>query len=393
MLFSYFVTLFGCSSSLYVVEAGFEEVRILAKREKITDLISSSKFTDEVNAKLFFVSEARKFSSSIGLEPNLSFTTYTDVGRDVLVWVLAACSKTSLDAYTWWFPVVGRVSYMGYFDKSDAMEQVENFRLHGYDYYLRSSPAFSTLGWFDDPLLSTLATLPTHLLIETVMHEIVHNTIWVKDNVEFNETLASFVGARSAIDFFAKGSICNDVDYCKICDNDFRKFANILSEEWHDSLIYGSYIISTYYKLKAAFDNLESERNESGIDEADYLRIAMSERRRVYAEAAKDWESRKSLLISERYGRLRPIENNAVLLAHKAYYFRPEVFECFYQRLGRNLPRLVAEIKDIVAKVSSDEEDLFDLVEMRMATLPRLECKFAERDPVFFGVSEYCTCV
>src|SRR5262249_41115176 len=105
--------------------------------------------------------------------------------------------------YTWWFPIVGRVPYRAYFDESDARQLADELEDDGYDTWVRPAIAFSTLGWFDDPLLSHLLSHDGGLLADVLIHELLHNTIYLPSQVAFNESFATFVGGRGSIAFFA----------------------------------------------------------------------------------------------------------------------------------------------------------------------------------------------
>ena len=116
--------------------------------------------------------------------------------------VLSAAYRDRLEAYRWWFPIVGRLPYKGFFKRDDALGRRDDFAARGFDTYLRPASAFSTLGWFNDPLLSTTVRADTALLVNTVIHELSHNTLFVAGNAEFSESFASFIGARGAEAFF-----------------------------------------------------------------------------------------------------------------------------------------------------------------------------------------------
>jgi predicted aminopeptidase len=119
-----------------------------------------------------------------------------------LAWVVLASRRDAFDLYTWWFPFVGSVPYKGFFDRKDADRQAQALERKGYESSVRGTEAFSTLGWFNDPLLSTTLKNSYSRIANTVIHESVHSTVWVRDNVPFNESLANFVGLRASIDLF-----------------------------------------------------------------------------------------------------------------------------------------------------------------------------------------------
>src|SRR5687768_13618673 len=189
----------GC----YLGRAGWEEAKILARRRPIAELVADGRIDRLTRERLALVLAARAFAEdSIGLKTEESFTTYSRLERDTLVLVLSGAHRDKPQAYTWWFPVVGRVPYKGFFDFSAAQAAARSLEERGFDSYLRPSPAFSTLGWFNDPLLSTTLRLDTLSLANTVIHEVTHNTFYAPGQAVFNESFANFVGARGAAAFF-----------------------------------------------------------------------------------------------------------------------------------------------------------------------------------------------
>jgi predicted aminopeptidase len=119
--------------------------------------------------------------------------------------VLSAARRDRLEAYTWWYPVVGRVPYRGFFERDAAEEAGRALRARGFDVDVRPAAAFSTLGWFADPLLSSTAEAGPVSLVEIVLHELFHATLYVPGDTVFNESAATFVGHRGALAFFCAG--------------------------------------------------------------------------------------------------------------------------------------------------------------------------------------------
>src|SRR5688572_3615727 len=187
----------------YVLRAGWEEAKILSRRKPIEEVIADPSTDAALKQRLRLVLAAREYAQdTLGLEAGESFTTYSRLETDTLVLLLSAAYRDRLEAYRWWFPVVGRLPYKGYFDPEAALAARDDFRARGFDTYVRPAAAFSTLGWFNDPLLSTTVRGDTTWLVNTVIHELSHNTLFVAGNAEFSESFASFIGSRGAAAFF-----------------------------------------------------------------------------------------------------------------------------------------------------------------------------------------------
>jgi predicted aminopeptidase len=314
----------------YLTRAGFEETRILQSRQPIGRLVRDSTTDPALRQTLGLVVQTRDYAARLGLQAKETYTTYSDVGRDTLLLVLQAAPKDCICPYTWKYPIVGRIPYKGFFDTRAAQREAARFAAKGYDVYLRPSGAFSTLGWFEDPLLSTALDRDSVELAATVFHEIAHNTLYVKSATPFNESFAQLVGYRSAEAFFReRGDSLN---------------ARQAADRWHDEIVLGNY----YSALVRRLDSLYGQHPDSA---------SLDDGRR---EAA-DWAHSQltgpvaQQLRTYRIGRLaeRPI-NNAQLIGARIYRTRLDLFDRWFDRHGRDVSRSVSALDSLMTGVEGD---------------------------------------
>jgi predicted aminopeptidase len=196
----------GCGGAGYLLRGGLAEARILLRREPIADLLARPDLDADLRERLGLVLDVRRFAETeLGLTVGKSYTTFAEVDGEATVWVLSAAHRDRLEAYTWWYPIVGRVPYQGYFEREQADRAARALAGRGFDVDVRPASAFSTLGWFADPVLSTTIKAAPVVIAETVIHELFHATLYVPSAVPFNESAAMFVGHRGAAAFFCDG--------------------------------------------------------------------------------------------------------------------------------------------------------------------------------------------
>jgi predicted aminopeptidase len=200
----------GCSP-LYVLKTGYGQLGMILDREPIEDVIADPGTPDEVREKLRLVSEARAWGEQfLGLKHTRNYEHFVRIEGDAVSYVVTACPADSLAPRTWWFPIAGSVPYLGFFDRSEAIARRDALRAEGFDASVRGATAFSTLGWFRDPVTSAFLERPIHDVIEVVFHETTHATVWIRGDAALNESLADCVGRhgseRFVVERFGPGS-------------------------------------------------------------------------------------------------------------------------------------------------------------------------------------------
>jgi len=348
--------LMSAPTACYLSRGAWEEAKILSRRQPISELVRDPETSPEVAAKLKVVLAARQYAKdSLKLRTKDSFTTYSRLDHDTLVLLVSAAYRDTLKPYTWWFPIVGRVPYKGYFDFAAARREAKSLAADGFDVYVRPSDAFSTLGFFNDPLLNTTLRGDSLSLANTVIHELTHNTFYASGQAPFNESFAMFVGARGAAAFFrSRGQ---------------EAAAARLDAQWEDDKLLARFWARLIESLDSAY---------AAHPESKAARIAV--RDTVYARA-------RTALVSEigpalktinpRYAERVPLDN-ASLLARRVYASDLDVFDLIYEREGRDLRRAIGRM---IALAKSNPQAPFVALRSWVAA--------GERSPVAEGTDSF----
>jgi predicted aminopeptidase len=183
----------GCSMIDYYWQGFAGQMGVLSAARPVDEVLAST--TDARLAQRLQLSrEIRAFASrELGLPDNASYTRYADLGRPFVVWNVIAAPELTMTPRQWCFPVVGCVNYRGFFDEASAKAEAARLAAAGDDVHVGGVPAYSTLGWFDDPLLSSFVRYPDTALARLVFHELAHQVVYVRDDTMFNESFATAV--------------------------------------------------------------------------------------------------------------------------------------------------------------------------------------------------------
>lgn len=185
----------GCRVG-YLVQAGWYQAEMLAAREPLEEVLARGTLSAGEEQRLRRIPELKAFGRTVGLAATDNYDALA-VGWDRTIWNVSACAPLDFEPVTWWFPVVGRVPYLGFFVEADAREEARKLGETGADTMVRTAGAYSTLGWFRDPVLPSMLRWSETQLAETVFHELGHATLWIPGSVPFNESFASFVGEEA----------------------------------------------------------------------------------------------------------------------------------------------------------------------------------------------------
>ena len=348
----------GCGIG-YIAQGAYEEARLLWNRKPISSELSDNALSPELKAKLQTVLSVRQFATEkLGLNTGGAYLTMTQVEPGAIVHVVMAAPRDSLTPYTWWFPIVGSVPYRGYFEESQAEAKAHEIEAEGYDTMVRSAVAFSSLGFFDDPLLSNLLELDRVELAGVIIHELFHRTFFLPGHVMFDESAATWVGASGAVEFFSstEGADSRDAAEARsILDSNLRFSRFLLKEQARLLKIYmsGDPSEEILKKREGAFAEIRS----------DYARLA------------------PELNGLERFDLDKSPLNNAVLINYLIYFHDLDNFETL-RRFDHG--DLKETIQRIIELAKSDPTDPFYAIWEATKDAPRtsLGAESTQRSPI-----------
>jgi predicted aminopeptidase len=327
----------------YLIRAGWAEARILARARPIGDVVRDSTTDAATRRKLELVLEARAFArDSVKLDAKRGFTTYSHIDHDTLVLVLSAAYRDRLRYRTWWFPIVGSVPYKGYFDVQDAKRAAAELSRDGFDAYLRPASAFSTLGYLEDPVLSTTIDEDSVELVNTVIHELTHNTFYASGQAVFNESFANFVGTRGAEWFYA-------------ARRDSARVA-LAREDWARQKTLGRFWSAVYNSVDSAFKAHPASKQERLRARQTVFAGARERFAREIEPALPGYDPNKPVILHL---------DNAALMSRRMYRTGLDDFDAIYVREGGRLP---AAIERIIALARASPKDPYAAIRAYVAS-------------------------
>jgi predicted aminopeptidase len=323
-------------SSCYAGSEGTRYLSILSKAVKLDRALADPKTKPETRALIERAQKARAFAvSELGLKDSRNYKSIVTLDSDRLATVVQACAELSFERYLWSYPVVGKMPYRGYFDEKDAKKEAERLKKRGFDVIARPVDAFSTLGWFADPLFSFMSSYSEAEVADLVIHEMTHATVFIKgasDAAQFNEELATFVGRTGSLLYLEK-------EY----GNDSPQVAQARARA-ADAAAFASYLAGTAKELEQVYS--------SGANDEDKRRRKAAT---IAARAAAFERDYATLFTSDLY-RNFPMGkiDNAYIDLYRLYEGDSPLYGDFYDKIcGGNLKAFVEEISRI-AKEKGD---------------------------------------
>jgi predicted aminopeptidase len=316
----------GCQTAGYYGQAIAGQYEILTHQTPVGQLIKDPGTDPKLKTRLELVLKLRQFAArELKLRPDGSYVGYVDLHRPCVAWIVNVAPPLSLEPKTWWFPIVGRLSYRGYFHQAAARRYAARWEKKGWDTYVADVPAYSTLGWFHDPLLNTFIFEPEADLADTIFHELTHQLLFVPGDTDFNESLAMTVAEEGVRRWFEASA--NTQAYQRYQEglqheNDFVRLVMAtrqdLQKVYHDAQLPGA------AKLRRKAEIIE-------------------ETRRRYATLKSSWGV-SQCGYDEWFA--QPI-NNAQLNTVAAYYDLVPAFQALLRAQGRDMEKFFQAARDL----------------------------------------------
>jgi predicted aminopeptidase len=303
---------------------------------------------DDVRDFLLRVEDIRRFSRErLGLYETENFTDYVQTEKDHVAMVISACAEDSFERYQWWYPVFGSMPYRGFYVREDADFLHARLRRMGYDVVIRKVDAFSSLGFFKDPLFSFMVNYESGELADLIIHESAHATLFVKDEIQFNEEFATFVG-RIGAELYLRDRYGNE-------SQELAAYLGLRQE----SKIFADFLKETARRLEAIYRSIDLDR-ESRL--AAKRRI-LAERKLDYAVLARN-ELRDGIYVNFEFG----LVNNAYLDLYRLYEEDLSSYQEYLESAtGGDLKEFIAAMVELCSSAGKPGFDIKDAMSHAVA--------------------------
>lgn len=321
----------GCATISYYKQAVQGHLQLMRARQPVDQVINDQSTSPELREKLQTLLEARVFAvEALGLPENDSYSTFVETGKSAITWNVVATEEFSLVPKTWCFPVAGCVSYRGYFDRADADAYANELKVGNFDVTVGGATAYSTLGWFEDPILDTMLRGRDYRFVGILFHELAHQLLYVKDDSDFNEAFATFVEQEGARRWLAHRGQLD------------------LITEYEDSLMRAEGFVSLLGSTRQQLVDLyQQELDEDSMRQQKAA--VFSSMRDEYERLKTSWNG-----YSGYDGWFNREVNNARLISVSTYRRFVPAFMAMYIEAGRDLEKFY-EVAQVTAELPADE--------------------------------------
>lgn len=340
LLSAAYLTLSSCQIG-YLWHVSYNHLAMLNSEVPIKKALESNSLTSDQRKKILLSQEVRNFSfDKLGLTKSKNYTEYVDLKRPYVTYAVMASYKWKFEPYLWNFPIIGKAPYKGYYSEKLANEEADEMKKKDFDVYVRGVPAFSTLGKLTDPLLSSMLTYSEHDLVNTVIHELVHTTLFIKDNIDFNERLAVFVANKGTEIFYREKEGPHSVT-----------LEQIKNENLDDEL-FSKFITNELDELKKWYISYDHLKDQSP-EEKEKIRMARLEQIKTNFNI----QLSNKLKTKSYQNFTKNTFNNARLGTYQTYLKDLDVFEKVFIQNGSSISQFLKKCAEL-NKVEDPEAEL-----------------------------------
>ncbi len=331
------LALAGCDTLHFYQQAVAGQLQLLQDRTKLARLMDSPDLDETTAQRLNRAQDILTFASdSVGLQQDGRYTSYVALQRDFVVWNVFAAQPFDLAGKHWCYPIVGCAPYRGYFRETDALAAARKYQSQGYETYVGGVPAYSTLGWFDDPLLDTFLLWPDAELASLLIHELAHGRVWVRNDVAFNESFAEFVGLTGAQQWLQNQGLAEDWRQSQQRRGQWRRFR--------------SFIVQAKAHLQMLYEQVPAD------DMIAAKRVALDGWQACYAH-------NKDRLGQGRFDSIMASQfNNAFLISVGTYADYLPGFAALYRQVGGQWPLFFTEVGKLAELDSAARQSQLELL-------------------------------
>ncbi|OGP57797.1 MAG: hypothetical protein A2162_07410 [Deltaproteobacteria bacterium RBG_13_52_11b] len=319
----------GCANLGYLSKLGWHQSSILFHRISVDECLEDETVDADTKAKIRLIGDVKRYGEeTLGLRRTKNYEKICQL-KDPVLYVITASEKDRLQLLAWDFPIIGWVSYKSFFTQKDALDEKRTFEEKGFDTFVQRAAAYSTLGWLKDPIFFPMLEFDEVTLANLILHEMAHATLYFKGKADFNERLATFIGNRGTIDFFAE----------KSGPGSKRVLEAIHTQE--DDLLFSKWIDGACRRLSRYYEKeISKEEKLKGREE-------------IFQSIREEFRQLKARFKTDGYADFEKRDlNNAVLLAYRRYFHDLEKFEAFYQKTGSDLRKVI----EFFLKVQASED-------------------------------------
>lgn len=316
----------GCQLSYYL-KSGYHQALLIKNQEPLAETLNREELSSSQKEKLKLIQDVKYFAEKeLGLKPTSNYTTFVDLKRPYVTHIVQVAYPYELKYRLWNFPIVGPLPYKGFFDLEDAKKEEQIYKSQGFDTFVRGVRAYSTLGWMKDPVLSSMLSYDEDDLVNLIIHELTHSTLFIKGSADFNEQLATFVGNKGT-----------ELYYLRLGKTDILK---TIANKNKDELTFSKFIQAEYELLKNWYQDNPQPNSDS---------------KKTYFKGMQERFSQVKFE-SQQYSFFTKIElNNASFLGFRTYVNDLSNFEKIYNQVG-NMRAFLEKMKKLESIENPDEK-------------------------------------